>query len=187
MYRLQIKFANKLHALFPFSFPFPISSQCHPIHLGDNGQAQKIACQRDVRIAPKVGGLTIEGSLNLVNVETAYGRSNQAISARRECGEESTLIGGQLVDRLDLVEIERKFAGDAAVESGLQVGGPVVGQQILSTHILLAHPCDARIDSLAAVDVFHGGFTEKEIHVLPNIKGADKVWFCELEKRKIKR
>lgn len=72
--------------------------------------------------------LTIEGSLNLVNVETAYGRSNQAISARREGGVEAALVGGQLVNGLNLVEVERKFAGDAAVKSGLEVRRPVVGQ-----------------------------------------------------------
>jgi len=128
----------------------------------------------------KANGLTIEGSLNLVNVETAYGRSNQAISARRECGEESALIGGQLVDRLDLVEVERELAGDAAVEPGLQVGGPVVGQQVLSTHILLAHAGNPGIDGLATIDVFHGGLTEEEVHVLPNVEGPYEVRFCKL-------
>lgn len=87
--------------------------------------------------------LTIEGSLNLVNVEAAYGRSNQAISARRECGKEAALVVGQLVYRLDLVEVEWELAGDAAVEAGLQVGGPIMGQQVLPTHILLANAGDA--------------------------------------------
>lgn len=128
--------------------------------------------------------LTIECGLHLVNVETADGWSNQAIGAGCERGIESSLVRGQLINRLYLIEVERKLARNATVEPGLQIGGPVVGQKILAPDILLADTCNARIDRFAAVDVLHGSFPEEEIHVVPDVKWAHKVGFYTGERKK---
>lgn len=43
----------------------------------------------------------------------------------------------------NLIEVEGEFAGDGAVEPGLEVGGPVLRKDVLATGVLLANPCNS--------------------------------------------
>jgi len=83
----------------------------------------------------------------------------------------------------DFVEVERIFSGYGAIESGLQVCGPVVVKYIFSTCVLLTHPSYTRKYALAAIDVLNGGFTEEEENVLPDVIGAHEVGFYEIKKK----
>lgn len=41
----------------------------------------------------------------------------------------------------NLIEVEREFSGNGTVEPGLEVGGPVLCKDVLSTGVLLANTC----------------------------------------------
>lgn len=116
--------------------------------------------------------------MHFSNVKAANRRTHQPIGARRERCIEFGLVRRQLVHVLNLVEVERELARDAAVDAGLQVGGPVLVQNVLATGVLFADAGNPRVDRLAAVDVLHGRFPEEEIDVLADVKRSDKVGFC---------
>lgn len=113
--------------------------------------------------------------MHLSNVKAANGRSHQPVCAGRKGRIELGLVRGQLVDVLDFVEVKRKLARDAAVEARLQVGGPVLVQDVLAAGVLLADARDPRVHCLAAVDVLDGRFAEEKVHVLADVERTDKV------------
>jgi len=59
-----------------------------------------------------------------------------------------------------------------------------VVEYVFAARVLLAHPSHAGKYALAAVDILDGGLAEEEEHVLADVVGAHKVWFCEIKKRK---
>ena len=75
----------------------------------------------------------------------------------------------------DLVEVVGELAGDGAVEPGLEVGGPVLVQDVLAAGVLLADPGHPRVDGLAAVHVLSRHLAEEEVDVVADLVGADKV------------
>jgi 2-keto-4-pentenoate hydratase len=75
----------------------------------------------------------------------------------------------------DLVEVEGKLAGDGAVEARLEVGRPVLAQDVLAASVFLADAADARENVLAAVDVLDGRLSEEKVHVLAHVKRTHKV------------
>lgn len=77
----------------------------------------------------------------------------------------------------NLVEIEREFSRYGTVESGFEVSGPILRQDVLAAGVLLADPRHPRIHALAAIDVFHGRFPEEEEDVFAYIEGADEIRF----------
>ena len=77
----------------------------------------------------------------------------------------------------DFVKVEGEFAGNGAVETGFEEGGPVLRQDVLAAVVLLADPSHARVHVLAAVDVLDGRFAEEKVHVVANVVRADKVRF----------
>lgn len=80
-----------------------------------------------------------------------------------------------MVNGLDLVEVERELAGDAAVETRLQIRRKVLHENCLPTNVLLADARHPGIHCLAAVDVLDGRFAEEEVHVLANVETAHEV------------
>lgn len=60
---------------------------------------------------------------------------------------ENLLLGGVL-DALHLVEVERIFAGQRAVEARLHERGPVVARDLNAARVVLANARDARINNL---------------------------------------
>jgi hypothetical protein len=141
----------------------------------------ELACEENTLIDESMKcvfvNLTRKNGVDLANVIAAHGRTDQAIGAGRKGGVELGFIIGQLIDRLDLVEVERKFARNAAIDARLQVGGPVLAKDILAAIVAFANPSNTRVDRLAAVDVLDGRFAEKEVHVLATVEGTDKVGF----------
>ena len=55
--------------------------------------------------------LAVEGLGDVVNVEAADGGAHEAVEAGREDGVEGRVVGGELVDALDLVEVEGVVSG----------------------------------------------------------------------------
>lgn len=108
--------------------------------------------------------------MHLSDVETTHRRPNQPVGAGGEGGVEFALVRRQLVHILDLVEVERKLARDAAVDASLQIGGPVLVEDVLATGVFLADPRDTRVDGLSAVDVLDGSLPEEEVHVLTDVE-----------------
>lgn len=121
--------------------------------------------------------LTCKCCMNLANIKTADGRANQAIGAGGEGGEELRLVLGQLVNRLNLIEVEGEFTGNAAIDSRLQISRPILAEDVLAAGILFADTCNARVDRLSAIDVFNSCLTEEEVHIVTNVEGSHKVWF----------
>lgn len=73
--------------------------------------------------------------------------SNIILPGRSERGVHQSFVR-QIGHALDLVEVKRIFAGQRAVQTGLDVRGPVVSQYGLSAHIVLTHPGDPRVNPL---------------------------------------
>nr|CAD7404928.1 unnamed protein product [Timema cristinae] len=87
---------------------------------------------------------------------------------------------GQLLTYL--VKVEGEFPRNGAVESGLEVSGPVLTEDVLATRVLLADPGHPRVHALPAVNVLHGGLPEEEEHVLSHVVCPHEVWLCEVLK-----
>lgn len=62
----------------------------------------------------------------------------------------------------DLIEVEGEFSWYAAVEPGLQVGGPVLAEDVLPAGVPLADPGHPGVHRLPAVDVLYSGLAEEE-------------------------
>jgi len=76
---------------------------------------------------------------------------------------------------LYLIEVEGKFAGDAAVHPRLQIRGPILADHVFSTAVVFAHPSHSGVDGFSAIYVLNGMFAEEEVHKFTNLKGADEV------------
>lgn len=77
-----------------------------------------------------------------------------------------------------LVEVEREFARDGAVEPSLEVGGPVLAEDVLATRVAFADARNPRIHVLATVDVLYCRLSVEEQDVLTNVIRAHKLRFC---------
>ncbi len=97
------------------------------------------------------------------------------VQISREDGIEPRVIIWDLVHVLYLVEVVGELPGDGAVEPGLQVGRPILVEDVLAACVALADACNARVDTLAAVHVLDGNLTEEEVDILADLVGADKV------------
>lgn len=105
------------------------------------------------------------------------------LSITRNVNFDSSLTEGiNIILLTDFVEVEWIFSGYGAVESGLQVRGPVVVKYIFSTCVLLTHPSYTRKYALTAIDVLDGGFTEEKENVLADVIGPYEVGFYEIKK-----
>lgn len=82
--------------------------------------------------------------------------------------------------RTNLVEVERKLAGDGAVEARFEVGRPVLTQDVLTTCVLFADTADARENAFSAVNVLDGRFPEEKVNVLAHVERTHKVRLCKL-------
>lgn len=116
--------------------------------------------------------------MDVIYIIAADGRSNQSIGAGRKRGIELGFVVGQLVYGLDLVEVERELAGYAAVDARLQVGRPVLVENVLPANVSLADSCDARVDRLAAVYVLDGRLPEEEVDVVVNVETSHEIRLC---------
>jgi hypothetical protein len=79
----------------------------------------------------------------------------------------------------NFIEIEGKFSRNRAVQTSLEVCGPVLTEDILATGVLLAHPCHSRVHTLSTVDVLHSRLPKEEEYILPDVIGPNKIWFCK--------
>lgn len=131
--------------------------------------------------------LTFKGRIDIAYIVAADGGANQPVGVRGECCIELGIIVGHLVDGLNLIEVERKLAGDAAVHARLQIRCPILADHVFATAIVLAHACHTRVDRLAAVDVLHGMFAEEEVHKVSDVEGAHKVGFWQGERKNERR
>lgn len=134
--------------------------------------------------------LTFKGRIDIPDIVTADCRTNQSVCIRCKRGIELAIVVGHLVDGLYFVEVEGELARDAAVHARLQIRRPVLADHVLAPAIVLADACHTRVDGLAAVDVLHGMLAEEEVDKVPNVKGANEIWFCKMKngnglKRKI--
>lgn len=67
------------------------------------------------------------------------------------------------------VEVERKLARDGTVESRLEVGCPVLAEDVLATCVAFADARNSRIHVLATVDVLYCRLSVEEQDVLANV------------------
>ena len=63
---------------------------------------------------------------------------------------------------------------DGAVEPGLEVGGPVLVEDVLAPRVPLAHPGHPRVHGLAAVHVLDGHLAKEEVHVLAHLEEEEE-------------
>lgn len=119
--------------------------------------------------------------MDFAYVKTAYGGSNQTICACRKCCVELRFVGWQLVDRLNFIEVEWKFAWYATIQSSLQIRRPILAQNSLSTDILFADASNTRIHRFTAIDVFDSRFPEEKVHIFADVEGAHKIWFWKFK------
>jgi len=70
----------------------------------------------------------------------------------------------------DFIKVERIFSWDGAIQSGLQIGGPILDQYVLATRVSFAHTSYSGVHILATVHVLHGRLSEEEVHILPNVE-----------------
>lgn len=75
------------------------------------------------------------------------------------------------------VEVERELARDGTVEPRLEVGGPVLAEDVLATRVTFADSRNPRIHVLATVDVLHCCLSVEEQDVLANVVRAHKLRF----------
>lgn len=80
------------------------------------------------------------------------------------------------------IEIERKFAGNGTVQSGFEISGPVLWENILSSCIFFANSRHSGINAFTAVDVFYGGFSKEEQNVFADIKWTNEIRLCKKKK-----
>lgn len=73
------------------------------------------------------------------------------------------------------VEVEWKLPGYRTIQPRFQIGGPVLRENVLSTSVLFANPCNPRVNAFTAVNVFHSGFSEEEQDVVANIERSHKI------------
>ena len=121
--------------------------------------------------------------MNFIDIEAADGRTDQPVRAGRKGGVELGLVRRQLVHVLDLVEVERELARDAAVDARLQIRRPVLVEDVLAAGVLLADARHPRVHRLAAVDVLDRRLPEEEVHVFTDVERTDKVGLCEGRER----
>lgn len=128
--------------------------------------------------------LTIKCGVNFRNVETANGRSNQTVCACGECCVELRLVTWNLINRLNLVEVEGKFAWNAAVQTSLQICRPVLAEDVLATGVLFADASNTWVNRFPAIDVLDRCFTEKEVDIFVGVERSHKIWFLKKKSKK---
>lgn len=67
------------------------------------------------------------------------------------------------------VEVKWKLAGNRAIQSGLEVCGPILREDIFTPGVSLADSRHAGVHTFAAVDVLDRGLAEKEEHVAADV------------------
>lgn len=75
------------------------------------------------------------------------------------------------------VEVKWKLAGYRAIQSGLEVRGPILREYVFTAGVSFANSRHAGIHTFTAVYVFDRGLAEKEEHVAADIIRSDKIWF----------
>lgn len=75
------------------------------------------------------------------------------------------------------IEVERELARDGTVESRLEVGCPVLAEDVLATCVAFADARDPRIHVLATVDILYCRLSVEEQDVLANVVRAHKLRF----------
>lgn len=73
------------------------------------------------------------------------------------------------------VEIKRELAGYRAIQSGLEVRGPILREYIFTAGVPLANSRHAGIHTFTAVYIFDRGLAEKEEHVAADVVRPDKI------------
>jgi hypothetical protein len=111
------------------------------------------------------------------DVKAAHSGSDKSICACCECCVELCLVTWNLIDWLNFIEIEWKFARNATVESGLEICNPVLTENILAADVTLADTSNTWVDSLSAIDVLDRCFTEEKVDIFTDVKWSHKVWF----------
>lgn len=121
--------------------------------------------------------------MHLVDIEAANSRANQSICTCCERCIKFAFVIWQLIHRLYFVEIEWELAGYATVQSCLQVGRPILVQDAFAAGVFFADARDTWINRFTAIYVFHSRLAEKEVHILADVEGANKVRFYVFELR----
>lgn len=80
------------------------------------------------------------------------------------------------------VEIKRELARYRAIQSGLEVCGPILREYIFTASVPLADSRHAGIHTFTAVYVFDRGLAEKEEHVAANVERTHEVRFYKDKK-----
>ena len=131
-----------------------------------------------------------KGLFDGAHVEVADGGPGDAVLPSGEGGVHHPL-GLQVGRALDLVVVEGELPRQTAVQPRLQEGCPLVLEHRGSTLIILTHPGNARVDSLAAVHHLYihssvishqacsshlcGSLTEDKVHEVTRLKLGHKV------------
>lgn len=120
-----------------------------------------------------------EGPVDVLQGERADRRAHEPGRRGREHSVEQLVLARHLVDRLDFIKVEGKFSGDGAVEPGLEIGGPVLAEDVFAPGVSFADSGHSREDAFAAVDVLDGRLSEEEQDVLPHVVRSNEVRFVE--------
>lgn len=78
------------------------------------------------------------------------------------------------------VEVEGKLSWNGTVEASLQVGDPILSENVPASSVFFANACHATVHAFATVDVLDGRFPEEEQHKVADIEGAHKIRFCNI-------
>lgn len=73
------------------------------------------------------------------------------------------------------VEIKRELAGYRAIQSGLEVCGPILREYIFTAGVPLANSRHAGVHTFTTVYIFDRGLAEKEKHVAADVVRPDEI------------
>lgn len=77
----------------------------------------------------------------------------------------------------NFVEIKWEFAGNRTIESGFQIRGPILIEDMFAASVLFADARYPRVNTFAAIYVLDSSFTEEEENILTNVVGSDEIGF----------
>lgn len=115
--------------------------QCNKSHAHRDTETTHSHTHTHMQTSTLAHPLTFKGRIDIAYIVAADGGANQPVGVRGECCIELGIIVGHLVDGLDLIEVKRKLAGDAAVHARLKIRRPILADHVFAPTIVLADAC----------------------------------------------
>ncbi len=119
--------------------------------------------------------------MNFSNIETANSWAHQTVCACGECSIKFGFIVWNLIHRLNFIKVEWKFSRNATIDASFQICCPILTEDIFATSIFFTNTSNTWIDRFATIYVLDSCFPEEKVHIIPNVKWSDEIWFWKLK------